>query len=172
MNADSVLIRRLTTYWKIEAGNVVFVPSIAIYLVLSSGGTISAALVLSCLACSFLLVIGTMALRMMLRKARGDAGATKTRIPLLRGLRWPALALCVATAVALGAFPEETGLDEDDVLVLVGDVPLLRADTVAALVAHHRDSDAAATLLTTHVDDPTGYGRIVRDARGGVARIV
>ena len=98
MNADSVLIRRLTTYWKIEAGNVVFVPSIAIYLVLSSGGTISAALVLSCLACSFLLVIGTMALRMMLRKARGDAGATKTRIPLLRGLRWPALALCVAAA--------------------------------------------------------------------------
>ena len=77
-----------------------------------------------------------------------------------------------ATAVALGAFPEETGLDEDDVLVLVGDVPLLRADTVAALVAHHRDCDAAATLLTTHVDDPTGYGRIVRDARGGVARIV
>ena len=77
-----------------------------------------------------------------------------------------------ATAVALGAFPEETGLDEDDVLVLVGDVPLLRADTVAALVAHHRESDAAATLLTTHVDDPTGYGRIVRDARGGVARIV
>ena len=52
----------------------------------------------------------------------------------------------------------------DDVLVLVGDVPLLRADTVAALVAHHRDCDAAATLLTTHVDDPTGYGRIVRDA--------
>ncbi|MFM7271651.1 MAG: bifunctional UDP-N-acetylglucosamine diphosphorylase/glucosamine-1-phosphate N-acetyltransferase GlmU [Actinomycetes bacterium] len=77
-----------------------------------------------------------------------------------------------ATAVALSAFPEETGLDEDDVLVLVGDVPLLRADTVAALVAHHRESDAAATLLTTHVDDPTGYGRIVRDARGGVARIV
>ena len=77
-----------------------------------------------------------------------------------------------ATAVALGAFPEESGLDEDDVLVLVGDIPLLRPDTVAALVAHHRETDAAATLLTTHLDDPTGYGRIVRDARGGVARIV
>ena len=77
-----------------------------------------------------------------------------------------------ATAVALSAFPEESGLDEDDVLVLVGDIPLLRPDTVAALVAHHRETDAAATLLTTHLDDPTGYGRIVRDARGGVARIV
>lgn len=77
-----------------------------------------------------------------------------------------------ATAVALSAFPEETDLDDDDVLVLVGDVPLLRAETVAALVAQHRESDAAATLLTTHVDDPTGYGRIVRDARGEVARIV
>jgi bifunctional UDP-N-acetylglucosamine pyrophosphorylase/glucosamine-1-phosphate N-acetyltransferase len=39
-------------------------------------------------------------------------------------------------------------------------------------VAHHRATDAAATLLTTHLDDPTGYGRIVRDGRGGVARIV
>jgi hypothetical protein len=71
MNPNSVPTRRLTTYWKIEAGNVVFIPAIAIYLVLRSGGTISVALVLSCLACSFLLVIGTIVLRMMLRKARG-----------------------------------------------------------------------------------------------------
>jgi len=77
-----------------------------------------------------------------------------------------------ATAVALGAFPEDDGLDEDDVLVLVGDVPLLRTETVEALLAHHRRTDAAATLLTTHLADPAGYGRIVRDARGGVVRIV
>jgi hypothetical protein len=102
MHATSAPARRLATYWKIEAGNVVFLPAIAIYIVLRSGGTISVALVLSCLACSFLLVIGTIVLRMMLRKARGEAGATTARIPLLLRLRWPALALCVAAAVALG----------------------------------------------------------------------
>ena len=103
MNPNSAPIRRLTTYWKIEAGNVVFIPAIAIYLVLRSGGTISVALVLSCLACSFLLVIGTIVLGMMLRKARGEPDATKGRIPLLVLLRWPAIGLCVAAAVANGA---------------------------------------------------------------------
>ena len=102
MHATSAPARRLTTYWKLEAGNVVFVPALAVYLVLSAGGTITAALVLSCLACSFLLVIGTIVLRMMLRKARGEPDATKTRIPLLIRLRWPALGMCVASAVALG----------------------------------------------------------------------
>ena len=77
-----------------------------------------------------------------------------------------------ATAVALSAFSEDAGLDEDDVVVLVADVPLLRHETIEELVLLHRESDAAATLLTMHLDNPTGYGRIVRDARGQVARIV
>ena len=72
MTTLSAPARRLTTYWKIEAGNAVFIPALAVYLVLRSGGTISAALVLSGLACSFLLVIGTIVLHMMLRQARGD----------------------------------------------------------------------------------------------------
>ena len=56
------------------------------------------------------------------------------------------------------------------VLVLYGDVPLLSASTLRALVAlAGRD---ALSLLTVRLDDPTGYGRIVRDARGGVRRIV
>lgn len=61
---------------------------------------------------------------------------------------------------------------EDDVLVLSGDTPLLRAETLAALATEHRLADAAATVLTAEFDDPTGYGRIVRDARGEVDRIV
>lgn len=70
-----------------------------------------------------------------------------------------------------------TGLlddDEDggDVLVLPGDTPLLRAETVAALVAEHHRTDAAATVLTAEPPDPTGYGRIVRGKDGRVARIV
>ncbi len=77
-----------------------------------------------------------------------------------------------ATAVALSAFLDVAGVAEDDVVVLVGDVPLLRPETIEALVLLHRESDAAATLLTMHLDNPKGYGRIVRDARGQVARIV
>jgi len=77
-----------------------------------------------------------------------------------------------ATAVALSAFSQDVGIDEDDVVVLVADVPLLRTETIKELVLLHRESDAAATLLTMHLEDPTGYGRIVRDARGLVARIV
>jgi bifunctional UDP-N-acetylglucosamine pyrophosphorylase / glucosamine-1-phosphate N-acetyltransferase len=76
-----------------------------------------------------------------------------------------------ATAVGL------TGLCEDwdephDVLVLTGDTPLLRATTIAALVEHHRDSEAACTILTARLDDPTGYGRIVRGRDDRVERIV
>lgn len=58
------------------------------------------------------------------------------------------------------------------VVVLNGDVPGLRAETVSAFVAHHRQSGAAATVLTAELDDPAGYGRIVRGADGGLEKIV
>jgi bifunctional UDP-N-acetylglucosamine pyrophosphorylase/glucosamine-1-phosphate N-acetyltransferase len=58
------------------------------------------------------------------------------------------------------------------VLIVYGDVPLLRAETIGVLLAHHRSQGAAATLLTDLRDDPTGYGRVVRDASGNVRRIV
>lgn len=61
---------------------------------------------------------------------------------------------------------------EDDVLVLYGDGPLIRAETARALLARHRESGAAATLLTAVRADPTSYGRIVTDAAGRVLRIV
>jgi bifunctional UDP-N-acetylglucosamine pyrophosphorylase/glucosamine-1-phosphate N-acetyltransferase len=61
---------------------------------------------------------------------------------------------------------------DGDVLVLSGDTPLVDADTLAAFVASHRAADAAVTLMTAVVDDANGYGRIVRDSDGDVARIV
>ena len=61
---------------------------------------------------------------------------------------------------------------EDDILVLPGDHPLLRAETIALLATEHRLQDAAATVLTAHVADPTGYGRVIRDKDDRVARIV
>src|SRR5262245_12811388 len=72
-----------------------------------------------------------------------------------------------ATAVALTAFADDREID-DDLLVLLADSPLIRPDTLAMLATEHRLSDAAATLLTARVDDPSGYGRIVRDERGRV----
>lgn len=60
--------------------------------------------------------------------------------------------------------------DGDLVLVLYGDVPLIRTETLQALIAPAGPD--AVTLLTAALDDPTGYGRIVRNARGQVQRIV
>lgn len=57
-------------------------------------------------------------------------------------------------------------------LVLYGDCPLLSAATLRRLVETHRASRAAATVITTLLEDPTGYGRIVRDAEGRVEAIV
>ncbi|MEN3269738.1 bifunctional UDP-N-acetylglucosamine diphosphorylase/glucosamine-1-phosphate N-acetyltransferase GlmU, partial [Pseudonocardia sp.] len=58
------------------------------------------------------------------------------------------------------------------VLVTYGDVPLLGAETLTALLAEHTASGAAVTLVTTELDDPTGYGRVVRESDGTVTRIV
>ncbi|MCR2812210.1 bifunctional UDP-N-acetylglucosamine diphosphorylase/glucosamine-1-phosphate N-acetyltransferase GlmU [Microbacterium sp. zg.Y1090] len=73
-----------------------------------------------------------------------------------------------AVQVALDGLPGFTG----DVLVLSADVPLIEAETLARLVEVHRASHAAATLLTAVLDDATGYGRVIRDSTGAVARIV
>ena len=58
------------------------------------------------------------------------------------------------------------------VLIAASDMPLLDADTLSQLLAFHEKSGNGATVLTTILDDPTGYGRIIRDADGQVERIV
>lgn len=57
-------------------------------------------------------------------------------------------------------------------VVLSGDTPLLRAETISGLVAAREESGAAVVVLTAHLADPTGYGRIVRDESGGLEAIV
>jgi bifunctional UDP-N-acetylglucosamine pyrophosphorylase/glucosamine-1-phosphate N-acetyltransferase len=76
-----------------------------------------------------------------------------------------------AVLVALTAFPDEDA-DDSDIIVLPGDTPLLRPPTLASLVRTHRRAGAAATILTARLAQPGGYGRVVRDKGGGVARIV
>ena len=84
--------------------------------------------------------------------------------------------------VAVQADPRGTGdavaaaageiADGDTVVVTMGDVPLVDAETLKGLVAAHDESGAAATMLTAELEDPTGYGRVVRDAEGQVERVV
>jgi bifunctional UDP-N-acetylglucosamine pyrophosphorylase/glucosamine-1-phosphate N-acetyltransferase len=75
-----------------------------------------------------------------------------------------------AVSVGLTAFADD---DEDgDLIVLPGDTPLLRPSTLVDLVERHRASDAAATLLTARLDDPSGYGRVVRGKDDRVRSIV
>ena len=61
---------------------------------------------------------------------------------------------------------------DGDVLVLSGDVPLLGGESIRQLAEVHRESDATATVLTVIAPDPTGYGRVIRNADRSVARIV
>jgi bifunctional UDP-N-acetylglucosamine pyrophosphorylase / glucosamine-1-phosphate N-acetyltransferase len=57
-------------------------------------------------------------------------------------------------------------------VVVPGDAPLLRTETLASLIDMHRRSEAAATILTAEIANPFGYGRIVRDSAGRVQTIV
>jgi bifunctional UDP-N-acetylglucosamine pyrophosphorylase/glucosamine-1-phosphate N-acetyltransferase len=77
-----------------------------------------------------------------------------------------------AAAHGMSAFPGDDLDDESTVVVLPGDTPLLRPETLDELVASHVANGNAATLLTSVLDDPTGYGRVVRAADDRVLRIV
>jgi bifunctional UDP-N-acetylglucosamine pyrophosphorylase/glucosamine-1-phosphate N-acetyltransferase len=74
-----------------------------------------------------------------------------------------------AVEVSLSKIPENF---DGDILVISGDVPLMDEQTLNALVATHRAGKASATILTALLDDPSGYGRIIRAADGQVAKIV
>lgn len=67
---------------------------------------------------------------------------------------------------------DETGEVEGTVVVTYGDVPLLRAETLRELIAFHEESKNAVTVLTTNIDDPGSYGRIVRNEADEVTAIV
>jgi bifunctional UDP-N-acetylglucosamine pyrophosphorylase / glucosamine-1-phosphate N-acetyltransferase len=62
--------------------------------------------------------------------------------------------------------------DSDTVLILSGDHPLVSAEIIDELFATHSQAEAAATVMTTEMDDPGSYGRIVRGAEGDIERIV
>lgn len=104
-------------------------------------------------------------------------GHGKERVQAWLELAWPAARVAVqepqngtghATRVAMAAIPEFRG----DVVVVCADVPQLTPDDLAALVAAHRRSGAAATVLVGEARDPRSLGRVERGDGGRVVRIV
>ncbi len=106
--------------------------------------------------------------------------ADQDEIPGTGRAVWSALtALDAAAGAALAAAGSRSTTEVSaakvtgPLLVTSGDVPLMDGGTLAALAASHRADGSAATVLTTVIEDPTGYGRVVRDPKtGDVARIV
>lgn len=74
------------------------------------------------------------------------------------------------TGHALLAAAEYVG--EDDLIVVAGDTPLITGEALTEMVTAHREGGTEATVMTVELGDPTGYGRVVRDEFGFVARIV
>ncbi len=90
-------------------------------------------------------------------------------------------ALPEGVELAVQAEPRGTGdavkaasaqLGDGTVVVLNGDVPLITAEAIEGLAHAHAERGAAATMATMVLDDPAGYGRVVRDAAGDVVRVV
>ena len=77
-----------------------------------------------------------------------------------------------AAAIGMTALGGDDYDDDAIVVILPGDAPLLAPDTLDELVATHVANSNAATMLTSVMDDPTGYGRVIRASDGRVLRIV
>lgn len=67
---------------------------------------------------------------------------------------------------------ESACAENEDILILCGDTPLVRPETLQNLINAHRREQAALTLMTTLVDNPFGYGRILHDERGRIQAVV
>jgi N-acetylglucosamine-1-phosphate uridyltransferase (contains nucleotidyltransferase and I-patch acetyltransferase domains) len=62
--------------------------------------------------------------------------------------------------------------DDDNVIVLCADTPLVTSESISSLIEYHKNTQSAATVLTTELEDPTGYGRIISDDNGHLIKIV
>jgi bifunctional UDP-N-acetylglucosamine pyrophosphorylase / glucosamine-1-phosphate N-acetyltransferase len=76
------------------------------------------------------------------------------------------------TGHAVSQFLKQYPDIEGDLLVLSGDTPLLQSSTLLDMMRVHEQRNAVITLLTTDLQDPSGYGRVVRNAQGTIERII
>jgi bifunctional UDP-N-acetylglucosamine pyrophosphorylase/glucosamine-1-phosphate N-acetyltransferase len=78
----------------------------------------------------------------------------------------------LGTGDAVMAARESLAEASSTVVILSGDVPLIKAETLQSLLSHHRESGAAGTILSVRMENPAGYGRIVRDDQDRFVKIV
>lgn len=114
--------------------------------------------------------------------AAHDAGVDETIIVLGHGIDEVKEAVASDVKIAiqreqLGTahavkMAEENIKEDDTVIVLCGDTPLIEATTLEDFFGYHDRGNFAVTVLTTSVEDPTGYGRIIRDSEGNFLKIV
>ena len=95
-------------------------------------------------------------------KVREHFKGTKVRTAIQKRL--------LGSADAVGTVKKDFS-SKGDVLIVYGDTPLVTEDTIRLLIKKHRSSGASLTLLTAILKDPSGYGRIIRDAYGRITRI-
>ncbi len=99
-------------------------------------------------------------------------GAQQVRRALGEGILYAEQLEQLGTGHAVLQTRELLAGQAETVLVLYGDTPFITSQTLEAMLAHHTQCEAAITLLTFRPDDPTGYGRILRDETGRVTGIV
>jgi hypothetical protein len=98
----AALVRRLSHYWKLEAANMVTIPVVAVWAVGKSGNTVSISLIIAMAAASFMLLIGTFALRIKLETAKGHRSFGQRWLPWLSQAQWPALGLVIVAVAGTG----------------------------------------------------------------------
>ena len=99
-------------------------------------------------------------------------GAEKVKGQLGEESHYALQAEQLGTAHAVMQAQESLEGKEGITIVVCGDTPLIKAETMESLFKHHRELSAKATILTARIDDPTGYGRIIRNEKGLVEKIV
>src|SRR5215210_5553252 len=87
-------------------------------------------------------------------------------------IKWVEQAEQLGTGHAVRCAESELKKVHGEVFILAGDVPLIRGQVLKTLLKAHRDEKVVASMATAMLDDPTGYGRIVRDENGEFLRIV
>ena len=88
------------------------------------------------------------------------------------GVAWVVQEQQLGTAHAVGCARDVFDGFSGTLVVLNGDVPLIGSATLRALLAEHRKNEATLTFATARLNEPSGYGRIVRDSRGALLQIV
>ena len=99
-------------------------------------------------------------------------GAEKVKDQLGADSQYALQAEQLGTAHAVQQAGDMLADKEGVTIVVCGDTPLIKGETMEALFKHHEETSAKATILTARAEDPTGYGRIVRNSEGFVEKIV